>query len=108
MKVIDNLNTSQLVEGQVISRDIVDKNNNLLLPAGATLDIDIIQSLVKRGISTVSVERYVELSQEEHEKLKSEIVNVTKKRFRGKLNDPTMKQLAKMVLKHKLHRLGVE
>ncbi len=97
MKKVVVKKVSELEPGDCLSKDVNDRNGNMLMAAGATVSEKMISMLEARTIDYVLIEQEVTISKEERERLERHIAERLDRKFALVVNDPDMMTLREAI-----------
>jgi len=92
-------------EGDELAEDIKDLNGQLLVSTGKLLDKKTIESLKQRNIEAVTINAFEQLTEEQRQARKDEIIEKINYRFRKPENNSLMEELRNLVIAYRLEGL---
>jgi hypothetical protein len=108
MKVIK---TADAVEGTVLAKDVRNSTGQVLIHSGVVLTPEILATLIKRGISQMTVQEdgdneAAEITDADVEKAKEICHEVVRQRFSNPDSDPMTQLLFRAALEHSARRMA--
>lgn len=103
---IVELALEEVVAGQTLGAEVCDAQGNCLLAAGCVLSERHLMSLANKGVTRVSVQQPVVVSEQEHSERRAQIEQQLEQRFRKMQDQPQMLKLKELVLRYRLEALA--
>jgi len=89
-------------EGEELAEDVKDSNGQLLISTGKFLDKKTIEFLKQRDIDAVTISVPEQLTEDQQQARKDEIIETINHKFRKLENNPVMEELRNLVVAYRL------